>query len=267
MFDLRGIRKSLPSGEVGRRSKTTGSKRRSVLRGAIAATVLQRQEEDELVSALRRSAALRVQCVMMHQDVTTACVMLSPEHLPLPVGARVHFRLESERIAPRESRSSLVVASVGSLAKRTDRPRVVTSRTEPGGRLCEVVVVNSGDDPILSAFSIRFTIFRTVTAPASLSDDMVHTGSWVLRDGTRWYGCASCRQRKPQHAFSQQNPANGLRNYRQTMQCDDCARTSQHAAPPAAVSAGASPVLPTTPQSEQALEAIETATLFGNSPA
>lgn len=233
MFDLCGIRKSLPPTNAGRRAKTNCSKRRSALRGAVAAAALHQQEEDELAATLSRSVALRMQRVSVARDVTTACIMLSPEHLPLPAGARVHFRLESERITPRESRSSLVVASVGSVSKHTDRPLVVKSRSDPCGGSCEIVVLNSGDVPIFNSFSMRFTIFCTASASATgtagVSDD-VAVGAWVLRDGVRWYGCATCRRRKPQDAFSQQNPANGLRNYRQTMQCDDCAAGSSQVA-------------------------------------
>lgn len=269
MFNLRAIRKSLPSGHAGRRCKANGSTRRSVLRGAIATDALHRQEEDELVAALSRSAALRMQRVSMDPDESTACILLLPEHLPLPVGARVHFHLHSERIAPRESRSSLVVASIGSLGKRTDRPLVVTSRADPAGGACEVVVVNSGDEAILKAFSIRFTIFHsTSTAGQAIhSLEQAQMGAWVLRDGVRWYGCASCRRRKPQHAFSRQNPATGRRNYRQTMQCDDCAGSSQSAKPSglAAMSLAARP-LQSQQQSEEDLEAIEIASLFGGEP-
>jgi hypothetical protein len=286
MFDLRAIRKSLPSGDAGRgdagrRGKTHGGKRRSALRVAVAAEALHRQEEDDLVAALSRSAVLRTQRVLMAREATTASIMLSPEHLPLPVGARVHFHLVSERIAPRESRSSLVVASVGAVAKRTDRPLVVTSRADPRGGSCEVVVLNSGDDAILNAFSIRFTVFRTTptTDPASLSDEAACTGAWVLRDGVRWYGCASCRRRKPQGAFSQQNPANGRRNYRETMRCDDCVGSSQPVQPfestgisALATSRGTTRSQtqqrqpqrqPQPQQSEQDLEAVEIANLFG----
>ena len=65
MFNLRAIQKSLPTGDAGCRGKTRGGKRRSALRGAVAAEALQRQEEDELVAVLIRSAALRTQRVLM----------------------------------------------------------------------------------------------------------------------------------------------------------------------------------------------------------
>ena len=272
MFNLRGIGKTLPKPSAGGdrdavgsrgRPKTARGKRRSALRGAIAAAAL--QGEDDLCAALR-STGLRTQLVLMAPEVTTACVMLSPEHLPLPPGARVHFRLESERIAPRAAMASLVVASVGTVANSADRPMVVTSRADPSGGSCEVVVLNSGDEAILSSFSVRFTVFRTAASSVAAPG----AGSWVLRDGVRMYSCADCRQRKPQDEFARQNPSSGRRNYRQTLQCDDCVAAAP-SAPPASVaetlqrqpcSHGGAGGRRGRSKSEQDLEAIESAEFF-----
>ena len=155
-FDWHGIRKPLPA--VSSRRAIRGqpakvsSKKRSALRGVLAAAEL--DAEEDLCDALERTA-LQSQRVVMGREATTARAGPSPEHLPLAPAQRLHFTLESQRIG----RGSLVVASVGTTASPNDRPVVVSTRPDPDSNTCEIIVQNTGDGPIVGVFTVRFSVF------------------------------------------------------------------------------------------------------------
>ena len=170
VFELHGIRKALPANpsQRGRARKPTkvSVKKRSALRGALAAAEL--DAEEDLCDALERTA-LRSQRVAMGHLATTACATPAPEHLPLAPSQRLHFTLESVRIG----RGSMVVASIGECTSSADRPVVVTTRPDPAAHTCEVVVQNTGDDSIEGPFTVRFSVFAMGDmASLSWTDDL-----------------------------------------------------------------------------------------------
>lgn len=155
-FEWHGIRKALPSAPSRRgrahNAAKVSAKKRSALRGALAAAEL--DAEEDLCDALARTA-LRSQRVSIGRMASTARATPAPEHLPLAPSQRLHFTLESARIG----RGSMVVASISRCASSSDRPVVVNTRPDPAAHTCEVVVQNTGDDPIEGPFTVRFSIF------------------------------------------------------------------------------------------------------------
>jgi hypothetical protein len=154
-FEWHGIRKTLPAASSrrgGAKPAKVSVKKRAALRGVLAAAEL--DAEEDLCNALERTA-LRSQRVPMGRLATTARATPAPEHLPLAPTQRLHFTLESARIG----RGSMVVASIGQCASSSDRPVVVNTRPDPSSNTCEIVVQNTGDNPIERPFTVRFSIF------------------------------------------------------------------------------------------------------------
>lgn len=163
--------------------------RRATLRGVVASVSI--DAEDDLCASLW-SATLQSQRVALAPGTSSIDVTLSPECLPIMPGGRVHFHL----MLPRSSRhdagcaatTSLVTACIGEVARCHDRPTVVSTRSCPSGGLCEVVMENSGDVPILEAFGVRFSVLSDPSDDAQSSgwaSDVQHIGGMTRRNGTR----------------------------------------------------------------------------------